>query len=430
MRTHTKKPVGYARAQAAKIILRVVDQGKSLDDKILGEVTEDRAFIQELSYGVCRWLGELESVASQFLRKPLRKKDRDVHYLLLVGLYQLRYIDTASHAAIYETVEACKALGKPWAAKMINGCLRNYQRTSPPLDPIAAARLAHPAWLQEALTEAWPEHVEELYLANNERPPMCLRVNQRQHKRDQYLQILRNNGIACEPDQDSTAGIRLDQPCAVNQLPGFAEGACSVQDTAAQLAVQHFDVGPEHVVLDACSAPGGKLAHLAERLDGAAKLDALDISTRRCQQTKQTLERLSLQANLIEADARHWRGEYHYDRIMVDAPCSGLGVLRRHPDIRHHRSQANLRELITTQAQILDNCWHLLKPNGQLLYVTCSLLPAENEAQINASMQRHEDATVSDLMLPTGLKLEHGWQTLPNLHDMDGFYYCLLIKAG
>lgn len=426
------------RANAAKICWQIIDQGKSLDTAMADYVSQqhpsaqDKGFVQELVYGVCRWHGELELVAKKYLRSPIRKKDRLVHFLLLVGFYQLRYLQTADHAAVSETVKACKQLNKMWAKQLLNGCLRNHQRS--PAEISDAVTKSHPQWLREEITKAWPNHALAIMHANNQRPPMCLRVNRMHQSRDDYLALLKQQGIKATADPYSIDGLILNQAQSVNKLPNFEQGACSVQDTAAQLAADLLDIRPEQSVLDACAAPGGKTAHLLERMNNRGSVDALDISAKRCEQLNNTLDRLQLNAQVFTADASKaavWpTPEQGYDRILIDAPCSGIGVIRRHPDIKHHRKPSDIKALNKIQAGLLDNLWQHLKPGGVLLYMTCSIMPSENDNQVKRFVEHTENAMVKDINHPHALKLAHGAQTLPGVHGMDGFYYSLLTKLN
>jgi len=430
------------RAAAAKLAWQIIDQGQSLDaaltryfetlaETAANKQSHNKGFIQELVYGVCRWYGELDAISKHLLRSPIRNKDRVVHFVLLVGLYQLRHLETANHAAVAETVSACKQLNKQWAKNLINGCLRTYLRD--PIDTLVDAnREAHPRWIGAAIENAWPDHADAIFGANNQRPPMCLRVNQRQFSRDGYLQKLKEIKIDAQPDPYASNGIVLDKACSVNQLPAFFKGACSVQDTAAQLAADFLSPKPNMQVLDACAAPGGKTAHLLERADNKLNMHALDISERRTQQLHDTLTRLELNATVITADASaspQWSvPEAGYDRILIDAPCSGLGVIRRHPDIKHHRRLSDIDKLNQIQQALLNNLWPTLKSGGRLLYMTCSILPSENELQMKQFVSIQNDAMLVAIEHPNALTLELGVQTLTGVHDMDGFYYCLLEK--
>ena len=427
-----------SRVIAAKVCRAVIDQGRSLDDALAQHNTlanpKDRAFIQEIAYGICRWYGVLDQAAAQLLNKPLKPKDRDLHFLLLGGLYQLAFMSTADHAAISETVEGAKQLKKPWGAKLLNACLRRFQRqgknlgNNDSLDPT----LTHPQWLVSALQSDWPDHWQTIIDANNVRPPMSLRVNPRVHPRAEYLGLLEAASIDAQACTMTQHGINLVSPCPVQQLPEFDQGACSVQDIAAQIAVELLAPKPNTSILDACAAPGGKLTHLLEVTDNTAQVDALDIAPERLQRIQENLARLQLTAQIFCADARH-KGAWPvppdgYDQIMVDAPCSGTGVIRRHPDIRHHRRASDIPALVEQQQAILDACWQLLKPGGQLLYTTCSVLKAENEGVAAAFLNTHPDAQVHPLTHPCALNCELGNQTLPGVHPMDGFYYCAFDK--
>lgn len=428
------------RAAAAKLSWQIIDQGQSLDAVLMNFFADndysaqDRGFIQELVYGVCRWYGELDYSAGKLLRSAIRKKDRVVHFVLLVGLYQLKHLDTAEHAAVGETVSACKQLNKVWAKNLINGCLRSYQRKPDEAStPHDANALSHPQWLSEAANKAWPDHIEHILNANNQRPPMCVRVNRRQYTRDAYLEKLVAAEVNAHADLYASDGIILEKPVPVSMLPEFDEGACSVQDTAAQLSVDFLNPEKGMHVLDACAAPGGKSAHILERCDDQLSLQALDISERRCEQLHSTFSRLSLDAQIITADAsdtNQWTiPENGYDRILIDAPCSGIGVIRRHPDIKHHRRPSDIQTLNNVQQRLLCNLWPTLRPNGLLLYMTCSILPSENEAQIDTFIKAHDNAIIENIDHPNALVLKHGVQTLPGVHEMDGFYYCLLRKV-
>lgn len=433
------------RAAAAKLSWQIIDKGQSLDTAIADFFEshdyrpQDRGFIQELVYGVCRWYGELDAIAATLLKSPIRNKDRVVHFVLLTGLYQLRHLDTADHAAVGETVSACKQLDKQWAKNVINGCLRNYLRANDDNDDNDqsknkpnAASLSHPDWIKAAIESAWPEHLNTILDANNQRPPMCLRVNRLKFPRDKYLTMLSEQEIPAKADPFTKDGIILDRACAVNMLPGFEDGACSVQDTAAQIAAELLKVESGMTILDACAAPGGKTAHILECCENSATMHALDISERRGQQLQSTLSRLRLNADIHIADASKepsWATPTSgYDRILIDAPCSGLGVIRRHPDIKHHRRPSDIDTLEKTQAALLDQLWKLLSPSGVMLYMTCSVLPKENEKQVIKFLQRTDNAYCLAMQHPNSLQLEHGVQTLPGVHDMDGFYYCLLGK--
>ena len=423
------------RAISAKVCWQIIDQGQSLDRclkqqlETLNLPQPDRAFTQQLVYGVVRWYWQLNNIAEQLLQSPIRKKDRVIHFLLLIGLYQLSQLKTQQHAAVSETVNACKKLKKEWAKRLINGCLRQYLRH--PISAGNAHTLNHPEWLKVQFSEHWSDQAEHIMLHNNIQPPMCIRVNRIQHSRDDYLAILKADGIPATADQYSQDGIILEKATTVNNLPDFFSGAVSVQDTAAQIAVDLLQLEETHTVLDACAAPGGKTAHILERTSNNANVTALDISAQRCEQLEDTLHRLKLTASVKSADACQldtWWDKTQFDRILIDAPCSGTGVIRRHPDIKHHRKPEDIQALKEIQKDLLNTLWETLKENGLMLYMTCSILKQENIEQIDSFMKTHNDAEIVPTAHPNALTLNFGQQTLPGIHEMDGFYYCLLKK--
>lgn len=427
-----------SRAAAALITWQVIDQKKSLDSALENalqkypNVQKDRSFVQELSYGLLRWYWPLDTMAAQLLDKPIRKKDRVIHFLLLTGLYQMAHLDTAAHAALSETVKACPQLGKGWAKNLINGCLRQYQRQPITLDKALDKNMAHPAWLAQKIMAAWPNDAGKILEANNQRAPLCLRVNTMLTQRDSYLAQLKKEGIDATNDLYSEVGIRLTDSLPVSKLPSFMDGSVSVQDTAAQLACALLEPQKGQNILDACAAPGGKTAHILEHTENLAKVTAVDISETRLNSLQQTLQRLHLNAITQAADGTKkpdWDlPENGYDRILIDAPCSGTGVIRRHPDIKHHRQIDDIGQLVDIQSALLKQLWPTLAPGGKLLYMTCSILPDENEQQIARFLSNCDDAKLLTTNHPNAFALQYGCQTLPGVHDMDGFYYCLLEK--
>jgi 16S rRNA (cytosine967-C5)-methyltransferase len=428
-----------ARALAARVVVEVCDDGRYLDNALAAAVARAPAgtapLVQELAYGTLRWYHQLAAIAQLWLNKPLRTKDHDIHALLLVGLYQLRALRVAPHAAVKETVQAAAALGKPWAKDLINACLRGYlrepQRAEAAIRDDEALRLSHPRWLLEELKRAYPEGWDRVAQANNARPPMSLRVNLARATRDAYLAELAAARIAARASALCESAVLLDEPRPVGDLPGFAQGLASVQDVAAQFAAGLLDAQPGERVLDACAAPGGKTSHILERTPGLAELVAVDRDAGRVALIRENLERLALRARLAVADASRpdswWDGQ-PFDRILLDAPCSATGVIRRHPDIKLRRKPLEIDQLARTQAQLLAGLWPLLRGGGKLLYVTCSVLPRENEAQIAAFLAEHGDASVCAASLPVGQARRVGWQIPPGEQDLDGFYYVCLAK--
>ncbi|HSD95856.1 MAG TPA: 16S rRNA (cytosine(967)-C(5))-methyltransferase RsmB [Sulfuricaulis sp.] len=427
---------------AAKVLEQVAVHSRFLDTALAQSLAtlpdnqkSDAALIQEMAYGVLRWFHQLDAIASVFIVKPLKEKDRDIQLLLLVGLYQLRHMRVARHAAVTETVEAATALKKIWAKNFLNACLRSYLRDAARAQAAVAAspsaRFSHPAWLIEEIRRDWPDSWEAILSANNERPPMMLRINQRRQTRDQYLARLAEAGIAAKAMPLTDTAVLMDMPVAVSELPGFTHGDVSVQDAAAQFAALLLDAQPGERVLDACAAPGGKTGHLLEHTPGLAELVALDQEPARVALIEDNLARLDLSAKIITGDAANpanWWDGRPFDRILADVPCSATGVIRRHPDIKLRRHPEDLPKLVTTQARLLEGLWPLLKPGGKLLYVTCSILAAENEKQLSAFLVRHPEAREVMLPMPAGRARTVGRQILPGEVGMDGFYYACIRK--
>lgn len=427
------------RAQAARVVSDVLFEGHFLDRALEAHSKNwpaaDKALMQELCYGGIRYGWRLLAAIEQLLAKPLKEKDGDIEALILVGLYQLIYMRTPSHAAINETVQATRKLKKPWAAGLVNACLRNYERQKTQLDqrldenPVS--KYSHPQWLIDALTKAWPDHAEAILDANNARPPMWIRVNQAQCSVTEYTEKLDKTQIGHR--HMSETGMIVDPARPVGQLPGFDSGMASVQDGAAQFAAIWLDAEPGNRVLDACAAPGGKLAHIGERAQKLSALVAVEKEARRIPLVESTLARTGVKATVIEADAAmpgNWWDGIPFDRILIDAPCSATGVIRRNPDIRFHRQAQDIVELATVQAQILDALWPCLAKGGKLLYATCSILPQENDEQIHAFLERHTDATLVKLdgAPTTIISTPFGKQWLPGMEEMDGFYYACITK--
>lgn len=428
------------RGCSAQILSRVLSDGQSLTSALdhgLPKLkdSKDRAFVQALCYGVIRHYYSLDFLLSRLLSKPLKLKDGDIKALLMIGLYQLQHMRVKSHAAVSETVAATSH--KPWAKSLVNAILRQYLRDAEALQAACAedpqAHCNHPSWMVDLFRQDWPEHVEKLLHANDQPPPMTLRVNLLQGSRNAYLDQLTVQGIAAQTVDCCETAIRLDQALAVEQLPNFDQGAVSVQDSAAQLAAALLDVQPGQDVLDLCAAPGGKTAAILERQPALTKLLAVDVDPQRLERVTENLNRLKLSAEILAADASQlssWAEGRQFDRVLLDAPCSGFGVIRRHPDIKLLRRPEDISALQSLQAQILKNAWQLLKPGGILLYATCSVLKRENENQIEAFLTKHPDALEIRIDAHWGLPRPHGRQIITGDRQMDGFYYAKLLKAA
>ena len=429
------------RLAAARALAAVLEGKASLGSSLpplLDKVeARDRGLAQDLAFGAARWQPRLALIAEKLLRKPFKDGDRDLEALLLVGLYQLFYTRIPAHAAIGETVGCVDKLKKTSAKGLLNAVLRNAQRDSESilaeLDRDPVLHTAHPRWLQKQLKAFWPEHWQAICAANNAHPPLILRVNRRHGSRDAYLARLRQVGFDAEPCTFSRDGIRLLQACDVTLLPGFAEGHVSVQDEAAQLAAELLQLAPGQRVLDACAAPGGKTCHLLEAEPGLAEVLAVDLEAKRLARVRENLDRLGLDAKLIAADGRDtaawWDGK-PFQRILLDAPCSATGVIRRHPDIKLTRKADDIPALATLQGELLDALWPTLEVGGILLYATCSTLPTENTEVIEAFLARTSGARELDISGPFGLKQPHGRQLLAQQDGHDGFYYAKLIKIA
>ncbi|VVO26808.1 16S rRNA (cytosine(967)-C(5))-methyltransferase RsmB [Pseudomonas fluorescens] len=429
------------RLAAAKALAAVLNGKASLNSSLPTQMDKvedrDRGFTQDLAFGTARWQPRLSALAAKLLQKPFKAADADVEALLLVGLYQLLYTRVPAHAAIGETVGCADKLKKPWAKALLNAVLRRAQRESEALlaelehDPVV--RTAHPRWLQKSLKAFWPEQWEAICAANNAHPPMILRVNRRHHGRDAYLGLLSEAGIAATPCVYSPDGIILDAAADVRSLPGFAEGWISVQDEAAQLAADLLDLAPGQRVLDACCAPGGKTCHILEAEPALAGVVGVDLEAKRLVRVRENLARLGLSAELIAADGRDiatwWDGK-PFQRILLDAPCSATGVIRRHPDIKLTRQPDDIAALAVLQGELLDAMWITLEVGGILLYATCSTLPTENTEVIEAFLARTPGARELDIASQAGIKQPHGRQLLAQEGGHDGFYYAKLIKIA
>ncbi|EGG98529.1 Ribosomal RNA small subunit methyltransferase B [gamma proteobacterium IMCC2047] len=427
------------RAHATRILTSVVKNQQSLasllpyQPEILS--SQDQALLQELCFGVCRWYQRLNAQIDMLLDKPLKAKDTDVKVLLLLGLYQLEFTRIPAHAAISETVQACKQLKKASASGLINAILRRSQREKEAmLDSLNKKTdylYSHPYWLIKRLKQAWPEHWQQICAANNERAPMSLRVNALRNNRADYLEKLNNANIKAQASPFSQHGINLEKPTNVETLPGFTDGQCSVQDEAAQLAATLLQLEPNQRVLDACAAPGGKTCHLLELQPQLASVTALELDADRAQRIHQNLERLQLSATVVEGDASQpnkWWDQQPYDRILLDAPCSATGVIRRHPDIKLLRRDDDITELAKLQLQILQALWPLLKPHGILLYATCSVLPEENEQVISTFLKQQCQAKILPFEADWGIPGAVGRQLFPQPQGHDGFYYARIQK--
>ncbi len=421
------------RSMAAQAVEQVVEQGQSLSNilpPLQQKVSDkDKALLQELCFGVLRTLSQLDWLINKLMARPMTGKQRTVHYLIMVGLYQLLYTRIPPHAALAETVEGAIAIKRPQLKGLINGVLRQFQRQQEELLAefnTSDARYLHPSWLLKRLQKAYPEQWQSIVEANNQRPPMWLRINRTHHSRNSWLALLDEAGMKGFPHADYPDAVRLETPAPVHALPGFEDGWVTVQDASAQGCMTWLAPQNGEHILDLCAAPGGKTTHILE-VAPEAQVVAVDIDEQRLSRVYDNLKRLGMKATVKQGDGRYpsqWCGEQQFDRILLDAPCSATGVIRRHPDIKWLRRDRDIPELAQLQSEILDAIWPHLKSGGTLVYATCSVLPEENSLQIKAFLQRTADAELCE----TGTPEQPGKQNLPGAEEGDGFFYAKLIK--
>lgn len=423
------------RAAAARTIYRVLG-GESLNHffhDTLSQLEERRRpLCQELVYGALREWPYLMSLSERYLNKPMRRKDQDVLALLCIGLYELDQLRTPAHAVVSETVSSTRELKKPWAKGVINGVLRAHQRnaanTTSDLTP--SAQQALPDWLYNDLAEQYPDKLAQIAEAARSKPPMTLRINRQRTARDDYADILAEAGIDTSSEKAGDDGLVLASPIDVSALPHFADGWSSVQDLAAQYAATLLSPSPGERILDACAAPGGKACHILEREPELTELIAMDISEKRLERVHENSERLGLPMTTLVGDAStppEALQPSSFDAILADVPCSATGVIRRNPDVKILRQPGDIASFADQQIAILEGVWPLLKPGGRLLYVTCSVLRAENDDVI-ARFAKDQRLNVGGITLPRGMATAYGWQTLPEMHGGDGLFFSLVEK--
>ncbi|MET4000614.1 16S rRNA (cytosine(967)-C(5))-methyltransferase RsmB [Marinobacterium sp. MBR-109] len=429
------------RALAAQVLAPLLRQHGSLSSHLPDALQhcpeQDRALLQQLCFGTMRELFRLEVIADSLLKKPFQDRDYELQALLLIGLWQLRHSRIPAHAALNETVDATSALNHDWARKLINAVLRRYQREAEQLEAGLASnpqfRWNHPQWMVSKLEHNWPEHWKTILEANDQQAPMTLRVNKRQLTLESAQTKLQEAEILSSPGQFSDTALVLEHAVDVRRIPGFDQGLFSVQDEAAQLAAGLLDARAGQRVLDACAAPGGKLCHLLEATPGLQDVVAVELEPARVQRMTDNLMRLKLEleCRLLTADAtsQDWWDRQPFDRILIDAPCSGSGVIRRHPDIKLLRRGEDINALAQVQLNILNNLWSMLSPGGRLVYATCSVFSQENERIIERFLKQRPDACHVPINANWGEARPYGRQLFPQPAGHDGFYYAVLIKA-
>ena len=428
------------RAIAAKVLVPVINGETTITEALEAPAdtvpATEKKLLFELCLGTLRYFHRLQEISQQLMAKPLRQKDSDVQALIALGLYQLIYLRVPDHAAISETVGAAREFGKEWATKLINGVLRNYLRQqreiATKLQHNDCFQYSHPAWLIDKLQTAWPQQWQDILTTNNQQAPLTLRVNCKKISISAYCRLLEQHNIAHQRLYYSSAGVQLVGNTEVTTLPGYHDGLFSVQDEAAQLSAHLLSLTPRERILDACCAPGGKSGHILEAQPHLGELVSIDSDADRMCRVQQNFERLGHNATLIVADAavtNSWWDGHKFDGILVDAPCSGTGTIRRHPDIKLLRRVADLAKLVKTQSELITKLWATLKPGGVMVYATCSILPEENEEIVRAFCGRHPDAIHDPIAANWGVARPYGRQLFPQANGHDGFYYARIIKS-
>lgn len=426
------------RRDCAKLLFAILEQGQS-SRQVLGELqskytdARDKAWLQEMAFGCLRQLPTLQFWLRQLLQNPLKGNKKVVEHLLMVGLYQLAFSRVSEHAAISETVNACKSLQADKLRGLVNAILREFQRSDlreqNPDSPAAQAGMSN--WIYKSLAQAYPDNVDSIIEATNSKAPLWLRVNTRQTTKEDFVNALYTAGIEYHLSAQHQDAIILTSYADVTSLPGYALGWFAVQDGAAQLAADYLQPQAGEHILDCCAAPGGKTGHLLERQPDVTCI-ALDNDASRLTRVRANLDRLKHHATVVCGDAsapNDWWDGKPFDRILLDAPCSATGVIRRHPDIRWLRKQSDIEALVKLQATILQNLWPLLKPGGILVYATCSILPQENHQQILRFIEMQPAATLDESLEGSKITNGVGRQILPGEQQMDGFYYARLLKS-
>jgi len=434
-------PGAGLRAQAARSLAAVLGEGRSLKvelARVLPGIADprDRALLEAICFAALRHYRRYRHVLDAWMPRPLRARDAELQCLLLAGLAQIDALQLSPHAAVGATAEAARVLGRAAQVGLVNALLRRALREPWPQAGELAVRYSHPDWLVQQLEQDYPADTEAILQANNCPAPMWLCANPRRQSREQYLAQLREAGIEADGPGHPSGALRLATPRSPETLPGWNEGACWVQDAAAQLAVEALAPAPDARVLDACAAPGGKTAQIAASLGAGGSLLAVDVDARRLRRVGGTLSRLQLtlpQVELRAGDATRaetFADAPSFDAILVDAPCSATGIIRRQPDIKWNRRPDDIAALAALQSRLLDALWPRLAPGGRLLYATCSLLPEENSRQVDAFLARTPQARALPLGPRHGRESGAGRQRLPGEEGMDGFFYALLGRDG
>jgi len=435
------------RAKAANVIDMVINKGRSLDRAIeavnIDDENSQKSLFKAICYGTIRFHWELKAQLNEYISRPIRQKDKIIETLLVIGFFQIKHTRIPPHAIVTQTVEAARLLKKPNLCAFINAILRGFLRSGLKefIDKNEETIYNHPQWIINLLKNSWPDNWREIIENNNKQAPMWLRVNQKKMTGEKYLHKIANSQNIPIKEigyiGDFNQSICLKNPIAVKSLPDFDNGFVSIQDGAAQIAAECLLNGFSGRILDACAAPGGKTGHLLEKINDGSSVTAIDIDPDRTKIIEENLKRLGLRAKIINADitdTKNWWDAKLFDLILLDAPCSASGVIRRHPDIKHLKRAEDIHSLNLIQLNIINSLWALLKPGGQLLYVTCSVFKEENDLVIQSFKENHSDVITKNLLLNNNIhdvmhKTMHGYQLLPGTKGMDGFYFSYLEKA-
>jgi 16S rRNA (cytosine967-C5)-methyltransferase len=425
--------------EAVNILKKVLTENKHLDECMDGDAS---GLSKQICYGAVRQFYYLDCVIEKLVDKPLPEKHLDIWLLLLTGLYSMENLHRPAHASVNNCVDATIKLDKPWAKGLVNAVLRRYGREADKLkvqlSGVQEAALNHPQWLCTAIKKDWPDN-PEIFDCNNIQAPMSLRVNLSRTTRNEYLELLANDGIEARAGLVAPSAVVLSTAIAVQKLPGFVEGLVSVQDESPQMAPTFMHLEPGQTVLDACAAPGGKTCHILE-YEPSCKLTALDRDRKRIHRIQENLNRLSLNATVVTSDLEKFESSDGFDRVLLDVPCSATGIIRRHPDIKLLRKKSDIAKLSLIQRVLLEKAFSLLRTGGELLYSTCSILHQENDEVISEFLQKNSQSSSVPLEItqkiteqsakPSIMATQYGVQFLPTKHDHDGFYYAAIRKVS
>lgn len=424
-----------SREAALGCLLEILNKGQSLSElQSAINQHDDSAIIREMVFGVCRWYHYLNKESSKHLKKPLKAKDNDLLTIIFLGMYQILFMKTSDHAAVNESVNLVYKVKKKWAKGLVNAILRKFCGQTVSLDS-AAHEASFADWMSQLIKDNWSQQAEQVFHYSNEKAPICLRINEKKTTLERFTEKLDEQDISYQLVAELPQGIVLNKSQNITQLPGYESGEFYVQDGSAQMASLLLDVQEGMNVLDACAAPGGKTSHIAEIVPTLQQqnLTALEIEANRIQRLNDNFKRLGHQVNVLCGDAANpdtWFNGQLYDRILVDAPCSASGIIRRHPDIKLLRRESDIADLAATQWSILNALWPLLKQGGELLYCTCSIFKQENEQQIERFIKQHSDCVEINIdAMSWGEKRPRGIQVLPSTFGKDGFYYAKLAKT-